>query len=418
MKRRENGAGTTYQLPSGKWRSEVRVTVGGRSERVKATGDTATAAKKARDEKVAALRARSTIVSSDATVRRWVEQWVATADVRETTKETRRQVLAGLLDAIGERKLQALTADDVRNALDRMQREEYGSRTIQMAYEALSTALNVAAREDRIAFNPCAKVAKPKHVKRAYHAPDAEESRRLIEAARPGRERTLVTLALELGLRVGEALALRWCDVDFDDAVLSVSATLSDRGERVDPKTDTSTRRLAIPSWSFALLRELRASERSLDESFVFHTDSGKPLNRHNARRDLHRVCDRAGLPRVRVHALRSTSLSLRLANGAAYEDVARVAGHKNSRMLVSVYARPMQGDRRMADVIDSVWKNGPQMAPKWVSNVVPTTKRAKKKPAEAGLDVVEVRRLELLTPYMRSKKRRLYTRADSPEIH
>lgn len=165
------------------------------SERVKATGDTATAAKKARDEKVAAVRARSTIDSSDTTVRRWVELWVATADVRETTKETRRQVLAGLLDAIGERKSQALTADDVRNALDRMRREDYGSRTVQIVYEALSTALNVAASEDGIGFNPCVKLAKPKHVKRAYHAPYAEESRRLIEAARPGRERALVTLA-------------------------------------------------------------------------------------------------------------------------------------------------------------------------------------------------------------------------------
>jgi integrase len=405
MKRRENGAGTTYQLPSGKWRSEIRVTMGGRSERVKATGDNATAAKKARDEKVAAARARSTIVSTETTVRRWVEQWIATAVVRETTKETRRQVLAGLLDAIGERKLHALTADDVRNALDRMRREHYGSRTIQMAYEALSTSLNVAAREDRIAFNPCAKVAKPKHVKRAYHAPDSTEAERLIAAARPGRERTLVTLSLELALRVGEALALRWCDVDLDNAVLSVSATLSDRGERVDPKTETSARRPAIPAWSLSLLRELRASDPSLDdESFVFHTDSGKPLNRHNVRRDLHRVCDRAGLPRVRFHALRSTGLSLRLANGASYEDVARLAGHKNSRMLISVYARPMQGDRRMADVMDSVWKNGPQMAPKWVSNVVPITKHAKKKPAVAGSVVVEVSGLEPLTPYMRSK--------------
>ncbi|GEM_PF-3657175 len=56
------------------------------------------------------------------------------------------------------------------------------------------------------------------------------------------------------------------------------------------------------------------------------------------------------------------------------------------------------------SDVIDSVWQNGPQMAPKWVPNVVPITKHAKKKPAVAGSVVVEVRRLELLTPYMRSK--------------
>lgn len=144
--------------------------------------------------------------------------------------------------------------------------------------------------------------------------------------------------------------------------MLSVSATLTDRGERVAPKTETSARCLAIPSWSLAQLRELRASDPSNDEMFVFHTDSGKPMNRHNVRRDLHRVCDHAGLRHVRFHALRSTSLSLRLANGAAYEDVARVAGHKNSRMLVSIYARPMQGAVTWPT---SLTRFG-RMAPKW----------------------------------------------------
>lgn len=196
-----------------------------------------------------------------------------------------------------------------------------------------------------------------------------------------------------------EALALRWVDVDLAEATLTISATLSNQGERVEPKTASSVRRLALPALTLGLLRDLRAGHQSEETDFVFCTDSGRPLNRHNVRRD------RAGIEQVRFHALRATSLSLRLAGGAAYEDVARVAGHASTRMLLEVYGRPMQGDRRMADLMDAVWQNGPEMAPKWLSGRVHAERPKAKNPRRsADSDVVEVRRLELLTPYMRSK--------------
>jgi integrase len=407
MRRRGNGEGSTYKLATGKWRSEIRLTIGGRSVRVRATGETMTKAVQARKAREKEAQARAGIIESETTVGEWIEHWIATSNVRETTKASRRCCMGKMLEAIGQRPLQALTPEDIRNALDRMKRDGVGTRSIQVGYESLSASLNVAVRSDLIPSNPCAKIGKPKHIKTPYHAPDAEEADRLIEAARPGRERALIATVLELGLRIGEALALRWCDVNVDEGVLSVNATLSNKGERVEPKTDSSVRVLAIPSRSVALLRDLRSAEPAgLDlSSFVFRTDEGRPLDRHNVRRDLHKVCDRAGVPRVRIHALRSTSLSLRLSQGASYEDVARVAGHKNSRMLVTTYGRPMQGDRRMADLMDAVWKNGPQMAPKWLSTPIPAGGPKQKNPrGYAGFPNLEDRRLELLTPCMPCK--------------
>jgi hypothetical protein len=57
-----------------------------------------------------------------------------------------------------------------------------------------------------------------------------------------------------------------------------------------------------------------------------------------------------------------------------------------------------------MADLMDAVWQNGPEMAPKWLSGPVHAERPKAKNPRRsADSDVVEVRRLELLTPYMRS---------------
>jgi len=286
-----------------------------------------------------------------------------------------------------------------------MKKDGCGSRSVQMAYEAVRAALNVAVKAGKIMSNPVHRVTTPKHTKKSYHAPDHEKARALLAAARPGREQTLFALGVELGLRIGEALALRWVDVDLAEATLTISATLSNQGERVEPKTASSVRRLALPALTLGLLRDLRAGHHGEETDFVFCTDTGRPLNRHNVRRDLRRACDRAGIEPVRFHALRATSLSLRLAGGAAYEDVARVAGHASTRMLLEVYGRPMQGDRRMADLMDAVWKNGPEMAPKWLSGPVHAKRPKAKNPRRsADSDVVEVRRLELLTPYMRSK--------------
>jgi integrase len=127
----------------------------------------------------------------------------------------------------------------------------------------------------------------------------------------------------------GELLALRWQDVDLENATVSVRRTLTRDGGRViigEPKTRKSRRLIRLTSQATGVLR--RHLERQLweiqmlgdgyaDRGLVLTTATGAPVNPSNVRqRSFDRFLRKAGLPRVRFHDLGHTSARLLLSKG------------------------------------------------------------------------------------------------------
>jgi integrase len=91
--------------------------------------------------------------------------------------------------------------------------------------------------------------------------------------------RALVTVSVLTGLRQGEALGLRWQDVDTREGVIRVRRQLSRNGELVEPKTSAAKRDVPIPSSLARMLAEARlASRHSAETDFVFASSAGPPL--------------------------------------------------------------------------------------------------------------------------------------------
>ena len=115
----------------------------------------------------------------------------------------------------------------------------------------------------------------------------AAETRRLLETVGGGRLEALYILAIHSGMRQGELLALRWQDVDMENAVVSVRRTLTRNGGRVafgEPKTNRSRRSIRLTSQAVEALkshleRQLRDMEiledRYQDQGLVVATDTG-----------------------------------------------------------------------------------------------------------------------------------------------
>lgn len=141
---------------------------------------------------------------------------------------------------------------------------------------------------------------------------------------------------LTTGLRLGEALALRWQDVDLDGGQLSVSHIL----QRVDgefqllePKTASSRRTIRLAAVTMAALRAHRAEQAivSIDGSgLVFPSATGAPIEAGNVRRCFSRLLRRAGFPKLRVHDLRHSWASIQLAMGTPAKVVQEQLGHSN----------------------------------------------------------------------------------------
>ena len=162
--------------------------------------------------------------------------------------------------------------------------------------------------------------------------------------------RPVAAVCAYAGLRLSEALGLRWRDLDLKAGRLAVTGQLGSDGERVPLKTASSA--ASVPMLS-VLAEELRAHRsrvagRSLarvrPDALVFTTSRGKPHGRRNVLRAVYAAGDTAGLngdgrEPVGVRDLRHSFVAAGLAAGLTLPEVAALARHANPRVTATVYA-------------------------------------------------------------------------------
>ncbi|MGH7749568.1 MAG: site-specific integrase, partial [Candidatus Dormibacteria bacterium] len=152
-------------------------------------------------------------------------------------------------------------------------------------------------------------------------------------------------MLLSSGLRLGEALALRWEDLDFDRGRLSVRRTfveLSGHAEIGPTKTKGSRRMVELGALAIQALRRRKEQAKGEDHEspLIFPTARGTPMLRSNLRRrHFEPILERAGLGHLRIHDLRHTSTSIAIAEGVPARVVADRLGHSTVRLTQDRYA-------------------------------------------------------------------------------
>ncbi|HSH61053.1 MAG TPA: site-specific integrase [Acidimicrobiales bacterium] len=158
----------------------------------------------------------------------------------------------------------------------------------------------------------------------------------------------LWSLMVSTGLRRGEALGLRWEDVDLHADRLSVVQTASNRAYLSEPKTATGRRSVSLhPEVVLALARHrLRQDEeRHLvgsawqESGLVFTTSIGTLIHPRNVARDFQLAMRRAGARPIRLQALRHTAATLALTSGANPKQVQEMLGHSRVAITLDVYS-------------------------------------------------------------------------------
>ena len=188
-----------------------------------------------------------------------------------------------------------------------------------------------------------------------------------LDAARGEPLYALYAVALACGLRRGEALALRWSDVDLEAGTLRVARTLSrvqSGNIFTEPKSPRSRRTVPLPTSCIAELRahRVRQAEERLqlcgawqDHDLVFPSSWGTPMDPRNALRAFTAVAKRAGLDGIGLHTLRHTCASLLLAQGVHPRVVMETLGHSGIAITMDVYSHVMpQQQREAADLMNT----------------------------------------------------------------
>lgn len=177
-----------------------------------------------------------------------------------------------------------------------------------------------------------------------------------------------VTFVAQTGLRISEAVAVRWSDVDLGRRELYVRRRFR-TGRYAPPKSRYGRRSIPLAPGMARLLWQRQASERPQASALVWPNEVGKPLDADNLRRRvLKPAAERAGIPWAGWHTLRHTCGTLLVREGWPVTAVQRFLGHHSAAFTLAVYVSFFPEDMPAADFLDEL------VAPGAGGNAVGTT--------------------------------------------
>ena len=236
------------------------------------------------------------------------------------------------------------------------------SGTTQLhAHRVLYTALKAAKRRKRIASNPCEDVDAPQQETKPINPPTADQVRKLIAAAVGTRSELVIKLLAHTGLRLGEALGLRWQDMDLDGGTFIVRQSRKQReSSDFGPTKTKQPRRIDLSLDLVQAFREHRSRQLqtnldlgivpSHDLAFTMLTHRGIEGLTHDAvAHDWKVIRERAGVLGVRLHDLRHFAARTMLAAGVPVIDVQTVLGHERASTTTDIYGHFIPGRGKAA---------------------------------------------------------------------
>lgn len=281
------------------------------------------------------------------TLSEWSETWLDGLDLKPATRANYVSNLnSRVLPTFGSTQLARITPAAVRSWQTRLRDEGLSAASIRQARQVLSAALEVAVADGLIVRNPAASVKPPKVRPRRQQFLTAEQVEAFAEACE-GRQQGAGAVVFFLawsGLRWGEAVALRWENVDVERrrVEVKVSATeVSGRLEWGSPKTHEE-RAVILPQFVIE-----RLGPPGPPDTLVFTAPRGGPLRNSNFRKAVWNPAVKASdMPADLVpHDLRDTAASLMIASGASIKAVQRALGHASAAMTLDTYGGLFEDD-------------------------------------------------------------------------
>jgi integrase len=243
------------------------------------------------------------------------------------------------------------------------------SMTLHHVHVLLAQLLASAVKARKLARSPIDDVqTKPKPKRKHIEVLDESEIAALLDHLRDHWLRVPVIVALATGMRRGEIIALRWCDLDLAKGTLQVCQSVEEvcgvfRFKA--PKTDRSRRVIRLPGSLVEELGRHRKEQSALRlrlglgrdaNDLVFTTSEGSMLRPNTFTEAFSHEAKRAGLKPVRLHSLRHSHLSMLLRSGVPVHAVAARAGHARASTTLDSYLHLLGGeDNRAADKADEI---------------------------------------------------------------
>ena len=275
----------------------------------------------------------------------------------------RRQLDSHVLPALRDLRLGEITTPLLDKVIGRI-KNNTGNATAKTCRSIVSGVMSLAVRYGALTANPVREVetveGKPKKEPRALTESERIAWRKQLESNKDAVRKDLPDLTdfmLATGVRLGEALAVLWSEVDLDARTVEITSTiLRVTGEgliRKPTKSRAGQRTLGLPLWAVAMLRRRFMENPRLDQA-VFPDGLGGYRDPSNTQRDLREARGSDGLAWVTSHNFRKTTATMLDDAGLSSRAVADQLGHARPSMTQDVYMGRKVSDRRAADALEN----------------------------------------------------------------
>ncbi|HEY92650.1 MAG TPA: site-specific integrase [Dehalococcoidia bacterium] len=302
------------------------------------------------------------------TVRQFLEDWltdyVAIHNAPRTRERTEEIVKLHLIPALGSIQISKLEPQQIQRyyaqALEAGRRDGKGGLapiTVYKHHRILFQALKYGVKHGILARNPaeCADPPPPEH--KEPTVPSADDVQSIIERASDTPYFTALYTKAYTGLRRGELLGLRWCDIDLDKSTLSVRQTLQQLRNRQyifkKPKSPKNRRQIDLPPslvillWNHKIRQEFQRKMLGTSLSptdLVFCHPDGSPIRPNSLTRTFHDIACSLSQKGISLHGLRHAHATIMLQQGIHPKIVQERLGHSSISTTLDIYSHVVPG--------------------------------------------------------------------------
>jgi integrase len=298
----------------------------------------------------------------------WIDVTVPATCKPSTMRDYRSILKNHILPVFGKLPVTQINRLMVKKFLNERSNKGFAPSTITHMKNALGGIFNLAIDDEVIVGNPAhklGKVIRHKGLKIDIDPLTREELVLLMETFRqdfPTHYPLALTLA-RTGMRLGEALALQWGDIDFHGRFINIQRNIS-RGRIETPKNGKS-RRIDMSQQLADVLRDLK-HQRKIEAvnkgwgqipEWIFINRVGKLLSAENWRKRVFaKALDKASLRKIRIHDLRHSYASQLIQAKESLAYVKEQLGHHSIKVTVDIYGHlAPEGNKAAVDKLDDL---------------------------------------------------------------
>ena len=371
--KREYGTGSISQRKDGKWQGRVNLgrDINGKRKQKYFYGDTEKEVKKKlKDYFLSGEKYNANNVAKmtlEAFLVDWLENLLVNTLKPKSYAIKEYIIKQQIVPRIGLLQVNSIVANDIQQMINNMVHENLSYSTIKKAFDTLNQRFKLAITQEQVNKNPTLGVILPKQINKKnseiqYFS--EEQCKELIKESRRTqgckklnvyRLGELVPFLIFTGLRVGEAIALEWKDIDDKNNTITINKNVievksQETGKYIlekqdSTKTDSSTRIIPMSNGTKECIKNLKKING--DKKFVFASQTGKYISPSNFNRMFRGIQKALKYEIVLgVHSLRHTFATLMLNKGVDVKIVSELLGHSNVSVTYNIYIHTIQSQK------------------------------------------------------------------------